>query len=119
MFKKIGILLLVFLLLQYSYAVAAPKTVMISTSSSSSWLPSAINKTACEIVDHYLMNNYDIGVFDGSKTSDKRAMSKRIGKGMDYVVYIELTGFYDPPYTTAHLNSNISPADTRCQHNNL
>lgn len=112
MTKKIVVLLLFFMLLYCGSVGANPKTAMISTFSSSSWLPSEANKNACEIVDNYLMNRYDTIVFDGSKAMDKTAMSKRIGKSQDYVISIQLSGFYDPPFTTTHLNSNIKAADT-------
>jgi len=112
MSKKIAILLLFLLLLHCSNAGATPTTIMISTFSASSWLPLEANKNACEIVDSYLMNHYNFGVLDGSKSPDKRAMCKRIGNNADYVLYIELTGFYDPPYTTAHMSSSIKITDT-------
>lgn len=112
MMKKIVVLLLFFMLLYCGSVGANPNTVAISTFSSASWLPAEANKNACEIVDNYLMNRYETIVFDGSKATDKIAMSKHIGKGQDYVISIQLSGFYDPPFTTTHLSSNIKAADT-------
>lgn len=95
-----------------STAVASPKTVAISAFSSSNWLSTDSNTKACELLDDFLINRYGVILFDGSKTSDKKEMARRIGKSEDYVISLQLTGFYDPPHTTTHIGPSIKPEDT-------
>lgn len=104
--------LLIIIIALNSPVLASPKTVAISASSSSNWLTSDSNNKACEILDEYLLNRYGVILFDGSKTSDKKEMAKRIGKSEDYVISLQLTGFYDPPYTASHIGPSVKPADT-------
>lgn len=109
---KCFIALLIIIVLFCSTAAASPKTVAISAFSSSNWLSTDSNTKACEILDDFLINRYGVVLFDGSKTLDKKEMARRIGKSEDYVVSLQLTGFYDPPNTAAHIGSSVKPEDT-------
>lgn len=111
--KKITLLLILLFMLSCGTADASPTMAVISTYSSSSWLPPDINKKACAVVDSYLANHYFAVVFDSSKVQDKNDMAKQLAQieGSN-VVLIKLTAFYDPPFTTTRIASDVKEADT-------
>lgn len=111
--RKISFLLILLLLLACSTAAASPKMAVISTYSSSSWLPTDINKKACAVVDDYLADHYFAAIFNSSKVQDKKDLAQHIAKTEDSnVVLIQLTAFYDPPYTRTHIISGVKTSDT-------
>jgi hypothetical protein len=94
-------------------AAASPRTAVITSSSTATWLPAEVNQKACETMDNYLVDRYEAIYFDGRKAADKKEMARRIGPGFaDYVIVVSLSGFYDPPFTSGRLASDVKPADT-------
>lgn len=111
--RNLAFLLTLSLLFICSTVNAAPAISVISTYSSSTWLPSDVNTTTCKLVDDYLANRYFAVIFDGTKAGDRSELAKKIGQTEgDYAIIVNLTSFYDPPNTTAHLASDVKPSDT-------
>lgn len=111
--KKIALLLILLLSLISSTAAASSNMAVISTYSSSSWLPAEVNKKACTVVDSYLADQYFAVVFDSSKVQDKTELAKHLAQTEgSNVVFIQLTAFYDPPFTTTHIASDAKQTDT-------
>lgn len=113
MHRKLIFLLIIIILLAATSASANPQLAVVSTYSSSTWLPADINQKAGRIVDEYLADRHYAAIFDGSKSDDRKELINRIGKtDVEYTISIELTGFYEPPYTSTHFSANIKPSDT-------
>lgn len=112
MTRKVAIILIGLILIASS-AFASPALSVISTYSSSSWLPGDINIATCKMVDDYLADYYFAVVFDGEKAQNRKDLGRKISQADgSYVVSVELRSFYDPPYTKARLASDIKPTDT-------
>lgn len=111
--RKIAFFLTLALFFVCSIATANPAISVISTYSSSTWLPADVNNTTCKLVDDYLADRYFAVIFDGTKADDRTELAKKIGQAEgDNAIIVKLTSFYDPPNTTAHLASDIKPTDT-------